>query len=223
VTLPLSLQKSSLRLDLPAFTLGFKVVMPLWLAAIPFALAYSVSAREAGLTPVETQVMSLTVYSAAGQMAVVQLLSTGAPAFTILLTTLMMNLHHILYGLSLAKRIEMSRRAHHRCLSAHRHRLRSQHYVRREFLFSVWRGTEHLPGVESVYSLSPAAESTHTCPATARLRRTADLFRPAHFIYQDAARFCGSAGFRRCYSGVPRHAAWRGHRAHRRCHGRAGG
>jgi predicted branched-subunit amino acid permease len=57
----------------------------------------------------ETQVMSLTVYSAAGQMAVVQLLSTGAPAFTILLATLMMNLHHVLYGLSLAKRIEFSR------------------------------------------------------------------------------------------------------------------
>lgn len=83
--------------------------MPLWLAGAPFALAYAVIARQAGLNALEIQLMSLVVYSAATQIAVTQLWSGGASAWTILITIIAVNLHFLLYGLSLTKRIKLSR------------------------------------------------------------------------------------------------------------------
>lgn len=85
-------------------------MLPLWLSAIPFAIAYSTAAQKAGLNPVEIQLMSLTISSAAAQIAIVQLLMVGAAPVTLLLTAVVMSLHHVLYGLSLAKRMKLSRR-----------------------------------------------------------------------------------------------------------------
>lgn len=91
------------------FRRGFAAVLPLWLAAAPFALAYVISARQAGLSPLEIQLMSLLVFSAAAQIALVQLLSGGGSIVVILLTMLAMNLHHLLYGVSLSKQMDLSR------------------------------------------------------------------------------------------------------------------
>jgi predicted branched-subunit amino acid permease len=88
--------------------LGFKTVLPLWLAAAPFAIAYTISARQIGLAPFEIQLMSLTMYSAAAQMATVQLLSAGASTITFVLMVVTLNIHHLLYGLSLAQSIKLS-------------------------------------------------------------------------------------------------------------------
>ncbi len=98
-----------LRLHPRPFVQGIKAGLPLWLGAAPFAIAYALAARQAGLSALETQLMSLTVYSGAMQMSIVQLLSGGASLPTILLTALALNLHHFLYGLSLARRIQFSR------------------------------------------------------------------------------------------------------------------
>jgi predicted branched-subunit amino acid permease len=87
---------------------GFRTVLPLWLASAPVAIAYSITAREAGLNPLEIQIMSLTLYSATAQMSLVQLSTAGASMVPILLTVVMMNLHFVIYGLSLAKRIKLS-------------------------------------------------------------------------------------------------------------------
>ena len=53
-------------------------MLPLWLGAIPFAIAYSIAAQKAGLNAAEIQLMSLTVSAAAAQMGIVQLLTIGA-------------------------------------------------------------------------------------------------------------------------------------------------
>jgi predicted branched-subunit amino acid permease len=92
-----------------AFMRGFRAILPLWLGAAPFAVAYSIAAQKIGLSPLEIQWMSLTVSSAAVQMSIVQLLFAGASPLTILATAIAMSLHHLLYGLSLAKRMKMSR------------------------------------------------------------------------------------------------------------------
>ncbi len=84
-------------------------MLPLWLGAIPFAIAYSIAAQKAGLNAAEIQLMSLTVSAAAAQMGIVQLLTIGASPLTILLTVITMSLHHVLYGVSLAKRLKLSR------------------------------------------------------------------------------------------------------------------
>jgi len=84
-------------------------MLPLWLGAMPFAIAYAIAAQKAGLNPAEIQLMSLTVSAAAAQMGIVQLLTIGASPLTILLTVITMSLHHVLYGVSLAKRLKLSR------------------------------------------------------------------------------------------------------------------
>jgi predicted branched-subunit amino acid permease len=73
------------------------------------ALAYVLAAREAGISDLEIQMMSLTIYSAAAQIATVQLMAGGASALTVFVTVLVMNLHHVAYGLSLAKHIAFTR------------------------------------------------------------------------------------------------------------------
>src|SRR5258706_4387838 len=92
-----------------AFIQGFRAMLPLWLGAMPFAIAYAIAAQKAGLNPAEIQLMSLTVSAAAAQMGIVQLLTIGASPLTILLTVITMSLHHVLYGVSLAKRLKLSR------------------------------------------------------------------------------------------------------------------
>jgi len=96
------------RLNLQVFKQGFLAMLPFWLGAAPCAAAYSIAAQQAGLTSTEIQLMSLTVYSAAAQVGIVQLLSAGASTFTIVVTAVVMSLHHFLYGMSLAKRMRLS-------------------------------------------------------------------------------------------------------------------
>jgi predicted branched-subunit amino acid permease len=91
------------------FSRGFRAVLPLWLAALPVGLAYTAAAHDAGLSAIQVQVMSITVYSAAAQMAMVQLWSAGAPGWTLLLTVAAMNIHNLLYGLSLRRQMPLSR------------------------------------------------------------------------------------------------------------------
>lgn len=98
---------TAIRRETAAFWRGFRAGAPLWLAAAPFAIAYSIAARQAGLGLWEAQLMSLTVYSAATQIALAQLMPGGAPALTLLLTVCLMNIHHILYGLSLSRQIRL--------------------------------------------------------------------------------------------------------------------
>src|SRR5688500_3121449 len=91
------------------FQQGFKAVLPLWLATAPFALAYVMAAQKAGLTSLETQLMSLTVYSAAAQIATMQFLSGGGSIIAMLVSAVLINLHQVLYGISLSRHLNLSR------------------------------------------------------------------------------------------------------------------
>ena len=91
------------------FIRGFISMLPLWLVAAPVAMAYSVAARDAGLSSIEIQLMSAVIYSAPTQIAFVKLRSDGASTLIILMTILFLNIHLIIYGLSLSRRITFSR------------------------------------------------------------------------------------------------------------------
>jgi predicted branched-subunit amino acid permease len=93
----------------PAFRQGFKAMLPFWLSAGPVALAYVLAARNAGLSDFQIQLMSLTVYSSAAQIAMVQLLASGASSLTIFATALMINVHQIAYGFSLTRHLRFTR------------------------------------------------------------------------------------------------------------------
>ncbi len=83
---------------------------PLWLGVIPFALVYAVLARDAGLSLLETQALSAIVFAGSAQVSAVGLFGGGAAAFEIVSTTFLLNVRHVLYGLSLGRKIPLSRR-----------------------------------------------------------------------------------------------------------------
>jgi 4-azaleucine resistance transporter AzlC len=85
-------------------------MVPLWLGAIPFALAYAVLARNAGLSLVETQALSLLVFAGSAQVSAVGLFARGAGGLEIVLTTFLLNVRHVLYGMSLGRNVPLTRR-----------------------------------------------------------------------------------------------------------------
>ncbi len=81
---------------------GVRSSFPIALGYLPVALAFGIVSREAGLTPAGALLMSATVFAGASQFALVGLLSQGAVASVVLLTTIALNLRHIMYGPLLA-------------------------------------------------------------------------------------------------------------------------
>lgn len=83
------------------FQRGFIEMMPLWPGVLAFSIAYSIAAGSAGFTPLEIIMMSTLVFAGSAQVATVALYSSGAGFLPIVLTGLLLNLRHALYGLSL--------------------------------------------------------------------------------------------------------------------------
>lgn len=99
------------------FWRGFRAMVPLWLGMVPFGAAYAVSARAAGLSPFETQLMSVVVFSGGAQFSAAGLFAANASPFTVVATTFLINARHLLYGVSLGRLISLGWRQ--RLLAAH--------------------------------------------------------------------------------------------------------
>lgn len=95
-------QKIKTRSELLA---GVKDAIPIVLGYMPIGFAYGVLAKDAGLSIVETVLMSIFVYAGSGQFIAVGLLASGASAFTIVFTTFLVNLRHLLMSASLVPHI----------------------------------------------------------------------------------------------------------------------
>lgn len=85
------------------FRLGFIAMIPLWLGMLPFAVAYAVAARGAGLTVFETQAMSVIVFAGAAQFMAAGMFAAAAEPVAIIFTVMLVNLRHFLYGLNLGR------------------------------------------------------------------------------------------------------------------------
>lgn len=84
------------------FRRGFVDTMPLWLGVAPFGVAYALAARAGGLDVAQTMAMSLLVFAGASQFTAAGLFKAGVDGLTIVITTLIVNLRHILMTTSLA-------------------------------------------------------------------------------------------------------------------------
>jgi len=84
---------------------GYKTMLPLWLGVAPFGVTYGVLAQQAGFGAIETQLSSMLIYAGAAQMAMISLFDDGSAFIAIILTTFVLNLRHILYGLSLSREL----------------------------------------------------------------------------------------------------------------------
>ncbi|MEA2595819.1 MAG: hypothetical protein QOF01_2288 [Thermomicrobiales bacterium] len=89
------------RLDRREVRRGFVALLPLGLSVVPFAIAFAVLARTSGLSTFETGELSLFVFAGIAQLAFVNLAKDGSGGAAILVTVLLLNLRHVLYGLSL--------------------------------------------------------------------------------------------------------------------------
>ena len=90
------------------FWRGYLALLPLWSGAIPAGIAYGVAARSAGLSVLETQTMSLVVFSAAGQLGAVALIAGGASPLTLVGTVMALNLQLVLLGLAVGRQLRLS-------------------------------------------------------------------------------------------------------------------
>lgn len=84
------------------FWAGVRSEIPLLIGVFPFGLIYGALALGAGLSPLESQMMSSIVFAGSAQFITAQLVHESTPGFVIVLTIAVVNLRHMLYSASLA-------------------------------------------------------------------------------------------------------------------------
>ncbi|MEN1759206.1 AzlC family ABC transporter permease [Anoxynatronum sibiricum] len=81
---------------------GAQTMLPVLLGIIPFAMITGITAVNTGVSPGMTMFMSLFIFAGAAQLAVLQLIHTGASSLVILYTAIIINFRFMIYSLSIA-------------------------------------------------------------------------------------------------------------------------
>ncbi len=76
--------------------------LPVVLGYLPIGFAYGILAQKAGLSTFNTLAMSVLVYAGSAQLIAVGLFAGGASPFSIILTTFVVNLRHLLMSAALS-------------------------------------------------------------------------------------------------------------------------
>jgi len=81
---------------------AFSQALPVILGYLPVGFAYGVLAVKAGLCLANTGLMSVLVFAGSAQLIGVEMLGAGAPPLSIIVTTLVVNLRHVLFSAALS-------------------------------------------------------------------------------------------------------------------------
>ena len=81
---------------------GLTKALPIVIGYIPIGFAYGVLAQQAGLSTLNTLLMSIIVYAGSSQLIAVRLFASAVPTLTIILTTFVVNLRHMLFSAALS-------------------------------------------------------------------------------------------------------------------------
>ena len=81
---------------------GVARATPIILGYVPVGLAYGILARKAGLSPLNTVLMSLLVYAGSAQLIAVGLFGAQISPFSIMMTTFVVNLRHFIMASAVA-------------------------------------------------------------------------------------------------------------------------
>lgn len=84
------------------FIEGTKASIPICLGYIPLGIACGILSQKAGLSPFQIGLFSLFVYAGSGQFITASLLIAGASISTIIFTTFILNLRHMLLSSTLS-------------------------------------------------------------------------------------------------------------------------
>jgi 4-azaleucine resistance transporter AzlC len=85
------------------FRRGAVDILPVVTAALPIGLLFGTLAAAKGITPVEAMLMSATVFGGAAQFVAVDLWTNPAPVVLLTLTVFLVNIRHIMMGVSFAR------------------------------------------------------------------------------------------------------------------------
>lgn len=80
---------------------GARDIVPLVVGAVPFGIIFGTLAQGSGLSPAGAVAMSALVFAGSAQFIALGLLAAGSSAPLVVLTTLVVNLRHLLYAASL--------------------------------------------------------------------------------------------------------------------------
>lgn len=87
------------------FLAGVRAELPILLGVAPFGLIFGAIAMSAGLPAALAQAMSAIIFAGSAQFIAAELIAVGTPAVVLLMTTLIVNLRHLLYSASLAPHV----------------------------------------------------------------------------------------------------------------------
>jgi 4-azaleucine resistance transporter AzlC len=82
--------------------IGAARALPIVMGYIPIGFAFGVLAQKAGLSTANTLLLSVMVYAGSAQLIAVGLIAAGTAAIPIILTTLVVNLRHMLFSAALS-------------------------------------------------------------------------------------------------------------------------
>jgi 4-azaleucine resistance transporter AzlC len=88
------------------FLKGITVILPILSGVIPFGMLYGAIAVASGVPSNIALAMSTVVFAGSAQFVAAKLMSGGASAMLLLFTTLVVNLRHALYGISLGAKLD---------------------------------------------------------------------------------------------------------------------
>jgi len=89
---------------------GMAQAVPIVLGYIPVGFAYGVLAQKAGLSPFNTLLMSIIVYAGSAQLIAVGLIASGLTPLSIIITTFIVNLRHMLMSAALSPHLQSWRK-----------------------------------------------------------------------------------------------------------------
>jgi 4-azaleucine resistance transporter AzlC len=90
---------------------GFAQAIPIVLGYISIGIAFGVLAQKAGVSITNTLLMSLLVYAGSSQLIAVGLFKAGVPALSVIATTFVVNLRHMLMSAAVSPSLRRWRKA----------------------------------------------------------------------------------------------------------------
>ncbi|MBR4394575.1 MAG: AzlC family ABC transporter permease, partial [Oscillospiraceae bacterium] len=96
--------------NLAAFRKGLPHGIPIGLGYFAVAFALGITARDIGMSAVQAFVMSAGMMASAGEYAALDLLSSGAGFFEIVMTCIVVNLRYFLMGCALTQKLPAKKR-----------------------------------------------------------------------------------------------------------------
>jgi 4-azaleucine resistance transporter AzlC len=93
-----------------AFTRGLRESLPIVLGYLPIAFSFGLTVVQAGLSPWLAIAASVLVYAGGSQFVLIGLLTAGTQMLTVVVTVVLMNARHLLYGATVAVSLDAQRR-----------------------------------------------------------------------------------------------------------------